>query len=114
VLGLVDPPSTCPSATTGPTGNLMLLGPMTANGATVSNLEALTNGTLTGSDTATVTVINNTTGATVLSCTINSTNKSSCQNAASATVPAGDYLEVKVTTSGNSGANKEWQVTFRF
>ncbi len=82
---------------------------------TASGAEALTSATLTGSDTATVEVIDNTTGAKLLSCTVNSTSKNNCSNnAETGSAAAGNKLEVKITTSGKSGASKDWEVTFRY
>ncbi len=81
----------------------------------MSNLYAATSATLTGSDTATVEVIDNTTGAKLLSCTVNSTSKNNCSNnAETGSAAAGNKLEVKITTSGKSGASKDWEVTFRY
>jgi hypothetical protein len=87
-----------------------------ASGATVSNLEAITDNAMTGAQTATVEVVDNTTGSTVLSCTIDTTTSLSttaCRNTASATVSAGHYLQVRITTGG-SPANAKWRVLFRF
>jgi hypothetical protein len=62
-------------------------------------------------DTVTVAVIDNTTGATLLSCTVNSTNKNSCSNSSgSGSAAAGDNIEVKLTASGPSGNNMLWRV----
>jgi hypothetical protein len=104
----------CPAKTTGFSASTLLAGPMPANGATVSNLSVDTNGVLTGSDTVLVAVMDNTSGATLLACTVNSTNKSSCSNAGSATAAAFDNVEVKVTATGTSGTGKLWRVMFRF
>ena len=59
----------CPAKTTGFAMSSMLAGPTPAGGATVTNLYADSNATVKGSDTALVAVIDNTTGATLLSCT---------------------------------------------
>jgi hypothetical protein len=63
-------------------------------------------------------VIDNTSGATLLSCTVNSTSpgRDSCSSSpgASAAAAPGDYIEVKVMTTGSSCANKQWRVMFRF
>ncbi len=92
-----------------------LLGPMSASGAVVSNLYAETNATVKGSDTATITVIDYTTGGELLSCQVNSTTKNYCSNTgSSALVPAGHKLDVKVTATGASANNKPWQVSFRY
>lgn len=74
---------------------------MPANGGTVSNLYAETNNTLTGSATATVAVIDNTSGIKLLSCEVKAGSKGVCSNTATApeSAAAGDRLEVKVTTT---------------
>ena len=82
----------------------------------MSSLDATVNGAVKGTDTATVAVIDNTNGATLLSCTVNSTSKNNCsRKPVNRALPTPlDYLEVKVTTSGSSCANKQWRVMFRF
>ena len=53
-----------------------------------------------GTDTVLVAVIDNTTEKTLLSCTVNSTNKSHCSNSSeSGSVAAGDNIEVKLTAT---------------
>jgi len=106
----------CPAKTSGFSTSNLLLGPMASTGAIVSGLDATINGTVTGADTATVAVIDNTTSTTLLSCTVNATSKNSCWNAGptSSAVNGGDYIEVKVTTSGSSCANKQWRISFRY
>ena len=70
---------------------------------------------MNGSDTATVAVIDNTTGAPLISCTVNSTTVSHCASASgSGSAAAGDNIEVKVTATGPSGNNKSWRVRFRY
>jgi Collagen triple helix repeat (20 copies) len=111
----------CPSATTDFSSSPLLAG-MPANGGKVSNLYAETNSALTGEETATVSVIDNTSGVTLLTCGIESVSKGVCSNTAAATVAAaaGDRLEVKITrrspTCGRIGRcnTKEWQVRFRY
>ena len=84
-----------------------LLGPIPAAGATISNIEAVTNvATVAG---VTVTIVDNTTGATLISCAY-TTGTTSCTNAASVIATAGHYLEVKVTDT----ARKQHRVSFRF
>jgi hypothetical protein len=62
-----------------------------------------------------VAVIDNTTGATLLTCTLTSSSPKSCSNASGGgAVAAGDNIEVKITASGTSGTGKMWRVTFRF
>ena len=105
----------CPPKTSGFSSSSLLAGPTPASGATVTNLYADTNATLTGKDTALVTVIDNTSGATLLSCTVNATNKSSCfNNSESGYAAPGDNIEVKVTGLGSSCNNKQWRVRFRY
>jgi hypothetical protein len=80
----------------------------------VSNLQVDTNATLSGTETAVVAVINNTTGATLLSCTVEKVSKSTCTNGATGgTAGAASNIEVKVTTSGLLDNNKQWRVRFR-
>jgi hypothetical protein len=88
---------------------------LTANGGTVSNLYAVTSGEAAHSaDTATVAVIDNTTGATLLSCTINNTTVNHCSNSSSGgSAAAGQYIEVKITASSQL-SNKKWRVLFRY
>jgi hypothetical protein len=105
----------CPGATTGFSSSALLAGPTPANGATVSNLYVDSNATVSGADTVLVAVIDNTTGATLLSCTVNSTTKTSCSNSGgSGAAAAGENIEVKLTAVGASGNSKLWRVTFRF
>jgi hypothetical protein len=105
----------CPSKTTGFSSSDRLAGPTPAGGATVTKLYADTGATLKGSDTVLVAVIDNTTGATLLTCTVNSTDKHSCSNSSgSGPVAAGENVEVKVTATGASGNNAQWRVRFRY
>ena len=93
----------------------LLTGPMPNNGAVLTDLYAETNATVKGTDTATVAVIDYAGGPPLLSCTVNSTTKTYCSaTGPSALVPAGHRLEVKVTASGPSANNKQWQVSFRY
>jgi hypothetical protein len=92
---------------------------MPANGAIVSNLYADSNATLKGSETVVVAVIDITTEATLLSCTVSSTTKSWCSNTGSGPAAApGDNLIVKVTASNTAKEandnNKPWRVRFRY
>jgi len=81
----------------------------------VTNLYAETNATVTGKDAATVVAIDNTTGEQLLACTVNSTTRNYCSNTGSSPpVAPGHKIEVKVTASGWSANNKQWQVTFRY
>jgi hypothetical protein len=105
----------CPAATSGYSASKLLSLPMPANGATVSNLAANTSATVSGSDTAVVEVIDNNTSATLLTCTVNSTNKNNCtNNATTGSAAALDKLEVRITATGTTGNEKLWEVTFRY
>jgi hypothetical protein len=105
----------CPKkASSFPISNL-LSGPIPASGATVTNLYAETNASVKGTDTVLVEAVDNTTGATLLACTVTKASKSSCSNSGSSpAIATGDKVEVRVTASGSSGNNKQWQVTFRY
>jgi hypothetical protein len=109
----------CPGRTTGFSLSPLLAG-MPENGGQVSNLYAETNASVSSGDTATVTVIDSTSGAVLLPCTVTSTSKGVCSNAATATIAAapGDRLEVQVTDTSPrrswSCNNKEWSVRFRY
>lgn len=89
---------------------------MPDNGGQVSNLYAETNATVGSKEEATVTVIDNTSGAKLLSCAVKSTSKGVCSNPgpASAAAGAGDRIEVQITSRGSSCNNKQWQVRFRY
>jgi hypothetical protein len=107
----------CPGATTGFAMSGLLAGPTPAGGATVTNLYADSNATVKGSDTALVAVIDNTTGATLLSCTVNSTTVNHCSNTTeSGSAVAGENIQVKVTATpaNGSGNSKSWRVRFRY
>jgi hypothetical protein len=109
----------CPAKTTGFSLSPLLAG-MPENGGQVSNLYAETNATVSPGDTATVTVIDNTSGAVLLSCMVTSTSKGVCSNAATAATAAapGDRLEVQVTNTSPrrswSCNKKQWSVRFRY
>jgi len=92
-----------------------LAGPTPASGSKVSNLYAVTNGTVAGTETVEVAVIDNTTGKTLLACKVTATSKGHCENATESTVVAspGDYLEVQITSSNVHCTLKSWLVTFR-
>jgi trimeric autotransporter adhesin len=90
------------------------LAPMPANGGAIADLYADTTANVTGTDTATVTVIDSTTGATVLSCTVTSSTSKSCSNTSeTVSVAPGHNVEVAITAAGESGNKKAWRVTFR-
>jgi len=82
----------------------------------VNDLYAAAEVTLTGTESIQVAVIDNTSGATMLSCTINSVTRSHCENAGSSG-PAnpGDLIEVKVTgTARQLSSCRAIEVTFRY
>jgi hypothetical protein len=104
----------CPAKTTGFSTSTRLA-PMPGNGGAVDELYADSNATVTGTDKVEVAVIDNTTGAGLISCTLTSSSPHSCTNTSgSAATAAGDNVEVKITPSGASGNEKMWRVTFRF
>ena len=81
----------------------------------MTNLYADTNATVTGTDAVLVSVIDNSTGATLLSCTVDSTTVNHCSNTTeSGSAAAGENIQVKVTASGSSGNGKSWRVRFRY
>lgn len=89
-----------------------LEGPVPAGGGTVTNLE-VTSSIAPGSGKAyTVTVMSNTSGADLLSCTI-SGSSTFCQNTGTASIPAGHYLQVKMTKTGNP-SDPSMRVSFRY
>jgi hypothetical protein len=105
----------CPEKTTGFSNSNLLAGPTPDNGAAPSNLYADTNGTVKGSDTVVVAVIDNATGATLISCTVNAATVNYCASASgSGSAGAGDNLEVAVTATGPSGNKGSWRVRFRY
>jgi hypothetical protein len=106
---------TCPQKTSGYSLSELLAGPAPANGEIVNNLYADTNATFSSKEGALVSVIDNTTGATLLSCTVTSTSNRSCSNAKeSGSAAPGDNVEVKITASGSSCNGKAWRVRFRY
>jgi len=117
-LGLVQ--GACPAATTADTyvaNNASLFGPLPASGASVSNLEAVGNEDPGAGKSYTVEVIDNTTGSTVLSCSVTAGTKkcTKCTNTGSAAVTAGHFLEVKITNVGSpTPMNARWRVSFRY
>jgi hypothetical protein len=104
----------CPKKASGFPISSLLSGPVPANGASVSDLYTETNATVSGKDSVLVEVIDNTTGVTLLSCVVTKAGKGCSNSGSSAPVHAGDKLEVRITASGPSGNNKQWQVTFRY
>ncbi len=107
--------ASCPAATPANTYSAeveFLDGPVPAGGGSVTNLEAVVNTAPTAGQSHVVEVMNNTTGTTLLSCTVTAGN-SSCQNVGSAAVPAGHYLQVRIDNVGGA-SNRKWRVTFRY
>ncbi len=105
----------CPAKTSGYSSSNLLAGPTPANGATVTSLYADTNATLSSRESVLVSVIDNTTGTTLLSCTVTSTSNRSCATAKeSGSAAPGQNIAVKVTGSGSSSNNKAWRVRFRY
>ena len=88
----------------------LILGPMPAGGATISNLFAHSGTTPTGGETYTVEVLDN--GASAFSCTVTSAGPT-CSNTKSASIAEGDYLEVQITNNGGA-ADASWRVSFRY
>jgi hypothetical protein len=81
---------------------------------TVTNLEAVGAGPVTGGETWLVSVIDNTTGATLLSCTVTASSNDKCSNTTgSGTAAAGANIEVKITTNEILRLGFGWRVTFR-
>jgi hypothetical protein len=111
--------STCPAAVPTDTysaDTTYLLGPIPPGGSTVTNLEGITDTAVTGSRTYTYDIVDNTTGTTLLSCTIDTTTSLStvaCRNTGTATATQGHYLQVKVTEGGGA-PHKAHRVTFRY
>ena len=105
----------CPSKTSDYSGSELLAGPAPAAGETITNLFATTNATLGSKESVLVSVIDNTTGITLLSCTVSSASQGACSNASgSGTAAPGDYVEVKLTGIGSRWRPGQWRVTFRF
>ena len=97
----------CPKATSGNSLSNLLAGPAPANGEVVNSLYVDTNATFSSKESALVSVIDNTSGKTLLSCTVTSSSNRSCSNAKeSGSAAPGDNVEVKITASGSSCNNK--------
>jgi hypothetical protein len=106
--------STCPASVPSfgfTNEKAFLLGPMTASGATVSNLVGVTNTAPTAGQAPTVQVIDNSTGTVLLSCTV-PVGVTFCTNTGSAPIPAGDYFEVNVVENGFP--TDPWTVSLRY
>ena len=93
----------------------LLAGPAPVGGERVTSLYATTSASLGSKESALVSVIDNTTGVTLLSCTVTSASKGACSNASeSGTAAPGDYIEVKLTGIGSRWCPGQWRVMFRF
>jgi hypothetical protein len=104
----------CPANTSGYSSSALLAGPTPANGATVNSLYADTNVPVSGKENAVVAVIDNTTGVTLLSCTV-PTGESSCSNTSeTGSAAPGDNIEVKVSAVTVGLLLEEWRVRFRY
>jgi hypothetical protein len=79
----------------------------------VTDLYADSNMYLTGNEVAVAEIFDDTTGAMVLYCAITGTTHNECSSTGSATVAAGDNLEVAVSATAQ-GNEKEWRVRFRY
>lgn len=107
-----------PCLTTAATGTFqgasaLLLGPMPAGGATVTNLLAIVDGDAIAStmNNPTIDVVDGTDNPIGMSCTINSGNV--CTNTDSVIVAAGTYLQVRITNNGDFEP-RAYRVTFRY
>ena len=92
-----------------------LEGPIPASGGQVNNLEAVLDTAPGGTNTYVIKVKDDSTGVVLISCTVTGTAKT-CQSnlATSAAVPAGHYLEVNVSRTGNPFKSPNWRATFRY
>jgi hypothetical protein len=105
----------CPANTSSYSGSELLAGPAPAAGETITNLYATTSATLGSKESVLVSVIDNSSGTTLLSCTVTSASKGACSNASgSGTAAPGDYVEVKLTGIGSRWYFGQWRVTFRY
>jgi len=103
---------TCPPPTTGWTNSPFLDGPMPGGGATVSDLYAVLNVPLAGTDV--VEVWNNTTPGLLLSCTITAGSSGCSNNGSGGTVAGGEYIEVIVNRQQTPLPNEQFRVTFDY
>jgi hypothetical protein len=90
----------------------LVFGPIPAGGVPISNLSVATSVALTGGTGAVVTVLDNGT-ATALKCTVATGGTSCTDNTDTATIPAGDFLEVQIVPSSGSSA-VAYQVAFKY
>jgi hypothetical protein len=116
VAGSAGKPAACPAATPADTysGDVVSLdGPIPPGGGSLTSLEATSSVAPTGTQNYLVEVVDNTTGATLLSCTVNSTSSSFCTNTASVALTAGHYIEVRITEN-NGATDASWRVVVRY
>jgi hypothetical protein len=105
----------CPAKTSGYSGSELLAGPAPANGEKITDLDATTSAILGGKASVLVSVIDNTTGATLLSCAVTTASNGGCSNSSgSGTAAPGDYVEVKISGNGPRWYFGQWRVTFRY
>jgi hypothetical protein len=104
----------CPAAVTANTYSAddQLEGPVPAGGGIVTNLKATTNTAPGAGQSYLVEVMNNTTGATLISCTV-TTGNTSCQDTSTTSIAAGEYLQVRIDNQGGA-SNRMWRVSFRY
>jgi hypothetical protein len=105
----------CPAKTSGYSGSELLASPAPANGERVADLNATTSANLGSRASVLVSVIDNTTGKTLLSCTVSASSNGGCSNSSgSGTAAPGDYIEVEINASGSRWYYGRWRVTFRY
>jgi hypothetical protein len=85
---------------------------MPGGGATVSDLYAVLNVPLAGTDV--VEVWNNTTPGLLLSCTITAGSSGCSNNGSGGTVAGGEYIEVIVNRQQTPLPNEQFRVTFDY
>ncbi len=105
----------CPGKTSGYSGSELLAGPAPAGGETITDLNATTSANLGSKASVLVSVIDNTTGTNLLSCTVTTTSDGGCSNSSgSGTAAPGDYIEVEISGNGPHWYHGQWRVTFRY
>jgi len=105
----------CPAKTGGYSGSELLAGPAPADGEKIADLNATTSANLGSKASVLVSVIDNTTGATLLYCTVSATSNGACSNTSgSGTAGPGDYIEVEISGSGPHWYYGQWRVTVRY
>jgi hypothetical protein len=108
----------CPAATPSSSfsaDNKFLEGPVPAGGGTVANLVVTINQTPAAGVSYFFEVIDNTTGTTLLSCSVTASSNQACQNTGSAPVAAGHYLQARLTEVGTPNPpDADVRLTFRY